>query len=74
MGIEFLERRVTAGFEKLSGEMNALDNALSQRITDTELRLATEVTALAGLTREVHGILVRAMSQTRHPSLSWQSS
>jgi hypothetical protein len=35
------ERRLSAGFEKLSGEIGDL----VQRITDTELRLATEVTS-----------------------------
>ena len=53
---EFLERRVTAGFEKLSGEISAV----AQRLVDTEIRLATEVVGLAHVTGEVRDLLAHA--------------
>jgi hypothetical protein len=53
---EFLERRVTAGFEKLGGEIGAV----AHRVIDTEMSLATEVVSLASVVSSFRDHLVRA--------------
>lgn len=56
----FVEKRVVTGFEELTGRLDAhvdrLD-LLTRRQTDSELRLASEVLALADVTREVRDLL-----------------
>ena len=54
--LEFLERRVTAGFEKLTGEINDV----WRRLMESETRLATEVVSLASVTHQVKDLLVDA--------------
>lgn len=58
--VVFIEKRIVTGFEELTGRLDAhvdrLD-LLTRRQTDSELRLASEVLALADVTREVRDLL-----------------
>jgi len=51
--VDFLERRLTKGF----AEMNESLNALARTQADAEMRVATEVVALAKVTREVRDVI-----------------
>jgi len=51
--VDFLERRLTKGF----AEMNESLNALARAQAEAEMRLATEVVALAKVTGEVRDVI-----------------
>jgi hypothetical protein len=53
---EFLERRVTAGFDKVAGQIDSVWH----RLMESETRLATEVVSLASVTHQVKDLLVDA--------------
>lgn len=58
--VDFLEKRTTKGFEELGKQLEAHAeriHGLAGRRSESELRLATEVTALADVTRQVRDLL-----------------
>jgi methyl-accepting chemotaxis protein len=58
--VDFLERRVSKGLENLSERVDRHAeqiNSLSRRQSEGELRLSTEVLALADVTRQIRDLL-----------------
>lgn len=54
---EFLERRLTKGFESVVEQLESV----ARRQAESEIRLATEVTSLADVTRQVRDLFERKL-------------
>jgi hypothetical protein len=64
-----LRADVNAGFKRVDARMNSMDerfDLLGKRVADTEIRLSTEITAVAGTLQDVLAIL-RARDRRRLP-------
>ncbi len=67
-GVQFVEKRLSSGFEGLTGRLDAYADRLdlnTRRQTDGELRLSSEVLSLADVTREVRDLLSRKLDDHR---------
>ena len=62
--VDFLERRTSKGLENLSQELQASReraDLLARQQAESEIRLTTEVVALADVTRDVRDLLSRKL-------------
>lgn len=62
--VQFVERRLSSGFEGLTGRLDTYVERLdliTRRQTDGEFRLSSEVLSLADVTREVRDLLSRKL-------------